>query len=236
MTASATPFPDSVLFFIAMGYIYIPASALPITTDVLPEPYNSYQELFPRNATTDLSPSVASNHSLSTILPPIIFGVFRGVFTVGCFTVAIKQYRRSDTSRLEGLIMRTCTNFFSRYERFKLIIFCSICTTQRQIRVPHASRSASRTGIAWSWYTTTNSNTGCKYTTGSIPYTGSCYNHRGLWSILVYASQHLSRLFSCPRWKVLHLSDLIHVIILRQLGSRIRNYVGISWVSCRAVA
>jgi hypothetical protein len=92
-----------------MGYFYIIASAFPITTDVLPEPHDSYQELVPRNATTDLSTSVPSDQSLWNIIPSIIFGVFGGVFTVGCFIVAVKQYRRSDTSRLEKLIMQTCT-------------------------------------------------------------------------------------------------------------------------------
>jgi hypothetical protein len=97
-------------YIIIMGQLYIPILALPITNNTLLEPHSS-QPLLSRNATTNNSTSTASDQLLSTVIPPIILGVFGGIFTVGCFVVSVKQYRRSNTSHLEELMMRTCTTF-----------------------------------------------------------------------------------------------------------------------------
>jgi hypothetical protein len=103
-----------VLFHIIMGQLYAPVSALPITTNTLPEPHSS-QQLHPKNTTLDYPIPSASDQSLSTTIPPTILGVFGGIFTVGCFVVSVKQYRRSNTSRLEELMMRKCTTFFEEW-------------------------------------------------------------------------------------------------------------------------
>ncbi|KAH7087306.1 hypothetical protein FB567DRAFT_628289 [Paraphoma chrysanthemicola] len=106
MNSLALPFlPSITVLFIVMGHFYNSALALPITADIPTEPYSPYQKNLPRNGTADGSTQTNSRQPLLTIISSII-GVIGGVFTVGCFVVAVKQYRRPDMStRLEELIM-----------------------------------------------------------------------------------------------------------------------------------
>ncbi|KAG9188835.1 hypothetical protein G6011_07540 [Alternaria panax] len=119
MNFSATSsVPNFILFFMTMVHFYVPALSFSITTNVLLEPHNSHQELVRRNATTEPSTSVVSNQSLWNIIPPIVLGILGGIFAVGRFIVAVKQYRRSDTSRLEKLIMQTRKSLLEKQPRF----------------------------------------------------------------------------------------------------------------------